>query len=100
MKFKIVFIILACALGFQQTAFSETVGEPGPKKVLVFGGKTGWIGKMFVKYLEKQSCLVFSADSRIENRSDVEQEIQKIAPDFIINCAGVTGRPNVDWCED
>jgi 3,5-epimerase/4-reductase len=98
MKFKTIFIVLA--LSFQQVAFSETIREPEPQKILVFGGKTGWIGKMFVKYLEEHNTLVFSAESRMENRSDVEQEIQKIAPDFIINCAGVTGRPNVDWCED
>ncbi|HEY5234920.1 MAG TPA: sugar nucleotide-binding protein, partial [Rhabdochlamydiaceae bacterium] len=100
MKFKTVFIVLACVLSLQQTAFSETVREPDPQKILVFGGKTGWIGQMFVKYLQEHNYLVFAAESRMENRSEVEQEIQSIVPDFIINCAGVTGRPNVDWCED
>lgn len=27
-------------------------------------------------------------------------EIDSVKPKFVLNCAGVTGRPNVDWCED
>lgn len=70
-----------------------------PKTILVFGGKTGWIGQKMVKYLESQGQLVFAAESRLEYRRDLEREIDRIAPDYIINCAGVTGTPNVDWCE-
>jgi dTDP-4-dehydrorhamnose reductase len=36
----------------------------------------------------------------LENRESVLQEIKTKQPDFILNAAGVTGRPNVDWCED
>lgn len=27
-------------------------------------------------------------------------ELDEIAPTFVVNAAGLTGRPNVDWCED
>ncbi|MBP7074953.1 MAG: sugar nucleotide-binding protein [Rhabdochlamydiaceae bacterium] len=94
MKSKIIVIFLICILSVQQHCFSEA------KKFLVFGGKTGWIGQKITKYLTEQDHLVFTAESRMENRNDVDQEIQRIAPDYIINCAGVTGTPNVDWCED
>lgn len=66
---------------------------------LVFGGKTGWIGKQIVSILEKQNHTVFSAESRLENREQIIQEIDQLRPDRIINAAGVTGQPNVDWCE-
>lgn len=66
---------------------------------LVFGGKTGWIGKQIVTLLKEGGHTVHCATSRLENRESLEKEILEIKPDFIINAAGVTGRPNVDWCE-
>jgi len=67
---------------------------------LVFGGEKGWIGQMIVTLLKEQGKSVHVATSRLENREDVEKEIKKYQPKYIMNCAGVTGRPNVDWCED
>jgi nucleoside-diphosphate-sugar epimerase len=70
------------------------------EKFLVFGGKTGWIGSKIVKLLEENNYEVFIGESRLENRHDLLKEIRSITPDFVINCAGLTGNPNVDWCED
>jgi len=67
---------------------------------LVFGGETGWIGQKLVALLKAQGKEVHVAKARIENRTDVENDIQQYNPTYILNCAGVTGRPNVDWCED
>ncbi len=67
---------------------------------LVFGGKTGWIGQKLVHLLEEQNQTVFCAESRLENREELVREIERLQPDFIFNAAGLTGRPNVDWCED
>jgi len=67
---------------------------------LVFGGKTGWIGQQIVHILESQGKEVHCAVSRLENRTDIERELDRINPKYIFNCAGMTGRPNVDWCED
>merc|ERR1712188_309339 len=39
------------------------------------------------------------ANSRLENREDVARELDEVKPEFVLNAAGVTGRPNVDWCE-
>lgn len=66
---------------------------------LIFGGKTGWIGQKIVKSLEEQNHQVFCATSRLENREELINELELIKPDYIIDAAGVTGRPNVDWCE-
>jgi dTDP-4-dehydrorhamnose reductase len=67
---------------------------------LVFGGEKGWIGQKIVKLLQDQGKEVHVAKSRLENRTDVENDIKQYKPTYILNCAGVTGRPNVDWCED
>lgn len=68
-------------------------------KFLLFGGR-GWIGKMVQENLEKNGLRVFLANSRLENYTDILNEVKDILPDRIINCAGKTGRPNVDWCEN
>lgn len=66
-------------------------------KVLIYGGKTGWIGQKLVTLFNDHEVVCGTA--RLENRADLQNEILAIMPDFIINAAGVTGRPNVDWCE-
>jgi len=67
---------------------------------LVFGGEKGWIGQQIVALLKEQGKEVRAAKSRLENRQDIIKEIEEYKPKYILNCAGVTGRPNVDWCED
>jgi len=67
---------------------------------LVFGGVTGWIGQKMVALLKEQGKEVHATQTRLENRADIIKEIEQYKPKYILNCAGVTGRPNVDWCED
>lgn len=71
----------------------------GASTVLVFGGKTGWIGQKLVQILKEQGHNPICAVSRLEQREAVVREIASCKPDFIINSAGIIGRPNVDWCE-
>ena len=63
-------------------------------------GKNGWIGGQLVEMLKAQGKTVFLADSRSYNRESVIAEFEKYKPTHVLNAAGVTGRPNVDWCED
>jgi dTDP-4-dehydrorhamnose reductase len=69
------------------------------KTYLVFGS-SGWIGGKLITLLEQQGHTVIKAKSRLENRESVEAEIVATHPDFVLNAAGKTGRPNVDWCEE
>ncbi|MCA9385635.1 sugar nucleotide-binding protein [Candidatus Dojkabacteria bacterium] len=64
-------------------------------KYLIFG--KGYIG---TKFLEKlgPSAVITSTD--IGNISEVETIIATEKPDIVINAAGKTGKPNIDWCED
>lgn len=97
-----LFFLMACLFSIQVSAEAVNISPKaeGAKIFLVFGGKTGWIGQKLVNLLEAQNHVVYCAESRLENRADIEKEIAEIRPDYILNAAGVTGRPNVDWCED
>jgi len=66
---------------------------------LVFGAQ-GWIGGKLVALLKEKGHTVIVGMSRLENRESIEAEIITAKPDFVLNAAGKTGRPNVDWCED
>jgi dTDP-4-dehydrorhamnose reductase len=68
--------------------------------ILIFGGKTGWIGQKIVQLFNAQGHTVLYAESRLENREQLIKEIEEKNPDAIINAAGIVGKPNVDWCED
>lgn len=35
----------------------------------------------------------------MQNREAVAAELDKIKPTHVLNAAGITGRPNIDWCE-
>jgi dTDP-4-dehydrorhamnose reductase len=70
------------------------------KTFLVFGGKTGWIGQKIVQIIKEKGHVPICARSRLENREAIIKEIEEAKPDYIINAAGLTGKPNVDWCED
>jgi len=68
--------------------------------VYLLFGKNGWIGGKLIELLKAQGKTFHVADSRTENRESVEAELEKYKPTHVLNAAGVTGRPNVDWCED
>jgi len=63
-------------------------------KMLIFG--KGYIANKFKNYFVGSEI----SDVRIEDISAVKAEIERAQPDVVVNCAGKTGRPNVDWCED
>lgn len=83
------FLVIACF--FPCFGFAETI--------LVFGGKTGWLGQEIVKIIQGSGHIAVCATSRLENCQSIEEEIERIKPDAILNCAGIIGKPNVDWCE-
>lgn len=70
-----------------------------PDVYLLFG-RTGWIGGKLISLLTAQGKTFHLATSRTYDRESVLAEIERVKPTHILNAAGVTGRPNVDWCED
>lgn len=70
---------------------------------LVFGGETGWIGQKIVELVridqsQRFTC-VQGTSVRMEERERVRALLDELKPDRVFIAAGVTGRPNVDWCE-
>jgi 3,5-epimerase/4-reductase len=64
-------------------------------KYLIFGN--GYLGNKFKDALGQEAEI---CDTDIGNIEKVESILQEKKPEVIINCAGRTGRPNIDWCED
>ena len=52
-----------------------------------------------VAFFAEQKKTFYLAESRTHDRESVIAEIEKYKPTHVLNAAGVTGRPNVDWCE-
>lgn len=66
------------------------------KRIVIVGGD-GFLGGYFRQRLPH----AITAQVDISNLSAVKTMLQEQhKPDIVINCAGKTGRPNVDWCED
>jgi dTDP-4-dehydrorhamnose reductase len=62
-------------------------------KVLIWGAR-GWIGSMLCQLTE-----LIQAKSRLGDYRAICSELDEIKPDRVLICAGITGKPNVDWCE-
>ncbi len=68
---------------------------------IILGGK-GYVGEAFQKHLEQRGL-----DYEVVSRSQIDYTNETLLtrflrdqrPDFLINAAGYTGRPNVDACE-
>ncbi|KAI3938009.1 hypothetical protein MKW98_018565 [Papaver atlanticum] len=81
-----------------QKTTNPPTAEPS-LKFLIYG-RTGWIGGLLGKICEKQGIAYEYGSGRLEERSTLVADIQRVKPTHVFNAAGVTGRPNVDWCED
>ncbi|XP_004515790.1 bifunctional dTDP-4-dehydrorhamnose 3,5-epimerase/dTDP-4-dehydrorhamnose reductase [Cicer arietinum] len=84
-------------MGFPSNGSSSST-EDKPLKFLIYG-RTGWIGGQLGKICTAQGIQFEYGSGRLENRSSLESDIAEIKPSHVFNAAGVTGRPNVDWCE-
>jgi dTDP-4-dehydrorhamnose 3,5-epimerase len=68
------------------------------KAVLVYGS-TGFLGKCLLEELVKLNKPFRIGAARLENRGDLIKEIKETAPSHVICMAGLTGKPNIFWCE-
>ena len=78
-----------------------TNGTNGTKanRFLIWGGE-GWVAGHLKDILESQGKEVSSTTIRMQDREAVLAELDRVKPTHVLNAAGCTGRPNVDWCED
>jgi len=66
-------------------------------RVLLYGA-TGWIGQMLKNLLADHE--VIASICRLDEYYKIGAELDVVKPTHVLLCAGLTGRPNVDWCED
>jgi 3,5-epimerase/4-reductase len=74
---------------------AQPSGFEAPRRVLLFGGR-GFMGQRFLAVYP--AALAPGVD--IADPAAVGRALDEARPDVVINCAGKTGRPNVDWCEE
>ncbi|MCC5845313.1 MAG: sugar nucleotide-binding protein [Verrucomicrobia bacterium] len=69
--------------------------------ILLLGGN-GYVGSAYRKYFDANR-IAYQSFSRAElpytQPGVLEKHLKTSRPDFLINCAGYTGKPNVDACE-
>nr|GMD94988.1 bifunctional dTDP-4-dehydrorhamnose 3,5-epimerase/dTDP-4-dehydrorhamnose reductase [Ipomoea batatas] len=88
--------VLSCCI--YPMGFPVNGSESKQYKFLIYG-RTGWIGGLLGKLCEAQGIQYDYGSGRLENRASLESDIASVNPTHVFNAAGVTGRPNVDWCE-
>ena len=62
-------------------------------KILIFG--KGFIGSRLTEAWPEAAI----STARIDDKEAVLKDINEFRPDVVVNAAGKTGTPNVDWCE-
>jgi len=77
---------------------SEAAKKAKKVKFLIFG-RTGWIGGVLGKLVQEAGYECSFGTCRLQEREKVRREISESGATHVLNAAGVTGRPNVDWCE-
>jgi len=71
------------------------------RRILIYGA-SGWIGGKVLDLLSTanlESTVIIRGHARLEDYKTVEKELIDHKPTHVILAAGLTGRPNVDWCE-
>ncbi|KAH8947273.1 hypothetical protein BDL97_11G031700 [Sphagnum fallax] len=81
------------------TLLHQVNGAPKQALKFLIYGHTGWIDGLLGEIRQKQEILYEFGSGRLENRVQLEADIASTKPTHVFNAAGVTGRPNVDWCE-
>jgi UDP-glucose 4,6-dehydratase len=87
----------------EMMAAQERGGEEGKgekKPMFLVYGRTGWIGGKLGKLLTELGHEWCYGSARLQDRVGVQDDIKRSKCTHVLNAAGVTGRPNVDWCED
>ncbi|XP_077236759.1 trifunctional UDP-glucose 4,6-dehydratase/UDP-4-keto-6-deoxy-D-glucose 3,5-epimerase/UDP-4-keto-L-rhamnose-reductase RHM3-like [Tasmannia lanceolata] len=87
----------SCFIECQKWA-SGVTGKDSRLKFLIYGRK-GWIGGLLGKLCKERRIEFEFGRGRLQDRRAILEDIRKVRPTHVFNGAGVTGRPNVDWCE-
>lgn len=71
--------------------------------MIVLLGKTGYLASAYRRFFQQQGidcCPLSRAEVNYTDPAVLEAWLRKHSPDFLINAAGYTGKPNIDACEN
>jgi dTDP-4-dehydrorhamnose 3,5-epimerase-like enzyme/dTDP-4-dehydrorhamnose reductase len=94
--------ILNIVLPIETPILSEKDKKPDfmePIDFIVFGHK-GFLGSNIAKTLSEKNKTFISSEVRLENVKEIEIILDRYKPKAVINCVGLTGVPNIFWCDD
>lgn len=63
-------------------------------------GSTGYLGKHITNILKNQGKNVISISERLNDIFEIKNKLTLYKPKYVINSAGLTGEPNIDWCDN
>jgi len=69
-----------------------------PIDYIVFGAN-GFLGSHVVDILKKENKHFISSEIRLNELNKIRGLIDLYSPSYIINCAGISGTPNIFWCD-
>jgi 3,5-epimerase/4-reductase len=70
-------------------------------RIVVLGG--GFVGTHLIDFLTQKrlnASLHTNREIRYHDKNELKKFLLLAKPDFVVNCSGYTGSPNVDACED
>ena len=70
--------------------------------MIILLGSTGYVGQLFGKHLDSKGVAWQSISGRsfdLGSKDAVLQMLRDVKATAVVNCAGYTGKPNVDACE-
>ena len=65
-------------------------------------GASGYVGTMFCDQIRSRgytASAISRSDCDLYAPGQLQKKLRDLSPDILINCAGYTGKPNVDACE-
>jgi len=70
-----------------------------PIDYLIFGSN-GFLGSNVTNFLGLRTNNFIKSNLRLQNTEKIEKVVSIFKPKYIINCAGITGTPNIFWCDE
>jgi len=70
-----------------------------PIDYVVFGS-TGFLGSNIIRHLEIEKKNFIKCALRLHETEQISNYFDIYKPKYVINCAGITGTPNIFWCDD
>ena len=63
-------------------------------------GSTGFLGSNIVEKLKLKNKKFITCSLRLQNIIEISHFLDIYKPKYVINCAGLTGSPNIFWCDE